>query len=195
MPTFDQVFEDESRSYGPAVWRESLKYAARRDAIEKGKAPATLEDFLPTGPAVIVSNIFDTLVREGVEQSAAGPKVVEYLHSPDITSIPFVKLQSLIYASAARQMVQGKKVLPNAGFDSDVQFISTFLPYCDAILVDREMRGLLTQGQLSREVEKFGCHVFSASVRDELFDYLNAVEDKATEQHLRLVAEVYGSLS
>ena len=74
---------------------------------------------------------------------------------------------------------------------SDVRMISSLLPYCDAMFVDRECHGLLANIPVSHR-PNYGCRVFSLTNRDEFLEYLRAIESAASADHLAMVAEVYG---
>lgn len=116
-----------------------------------------------------------------------------YLQSREFSELPFNKLSSLLWAAIAHQAAHGgRKNPPNAGMVNDIEMVSTLLPYCDAILVDSEMYGLLHQGEVRKEIEKYGTKILSIANRKEVSDYLEEVEKIATKEHVEKIKEVYG---
>jgi hypothetical protein len=57
-----------------------------------------------------------------------------------ISEAPFVKIQSLLYASLAMRAAGGQKELPNEGTNTDIETVAHLLPYCDAMLMDNGCR-------------------------------------------------------
>lgn len=66
----------------------------------------------------------------------------------DMLEIPFNDIASSLWASIAHQAAYGgRKKPPDRGMVSDIDMISTLLPYCDAMFIDREMFELLRHGE------------------------------------------------
>jgi len=98
---------------------------------------------------------------------------------------------SLMYASLAKKAAAGQKEIPNQGTATDINIVSTLLPYCDAMFVDNKCRALL------RDIPKthalpYPCRVFSPKTGADFIHYLTEIRDSAAPDHLRLVEQVYG---
>ena len=108
-----------------------------------------------------------------------------------ISEAPFVKLQSLMYASLAMRAAGGQKEPPNEGTNTDIETVAHLLPYCDAMLMDNGCRSLLLNVPADfrpPEVSK----VFSTNVKEQFLAYLKFIRDAATPEHLAALRDVYG---
>ena len=76
---------------------------------------------------------------------------------------------------------------------SDIRMVSDLLPYCDTMFVDNEVSALLKESPLDRISETFNTEVFSLNNQEEFIRYLDEIESSASEEHLVLVEEVYGT--
>jgi hypothetical protein len=72
-----------------------------------------------------------------------------------------------------------------------VGVVSSVLPYCDAILVDTEIKTLLELGPV-RERLGFDTKVFSMSSMSDLLQHLEDVETEAPQEVIRTALELYG---
>ena len=70
--------------------------------------------------------------------------------------------------------------------------VSSVLPYCDAILVDSEIKSLLEFGPARARLEAES-RVFSMGGMDELLDYLNGLEEQASPDLIKTAVDLYGS--
>ena len=88
-----------------------------------------------------------------------------------------------MFAGLARSAGLGKKEPPKS--TSDVQFISSYLPYCDAMFVDKESRKLLKE--LPRDLpphlklSEVETKVFSMNQKYEFLEYLDKVVEESFE--------------
>jgi len=120
-------------------------------------------------------------------------KVLSFLQSKDLLEISFNEIAASLWASIAHQAAHGgRKKPPNRGMVSDIDMISTLLPYCDAMLIDREMFELLNHGEVKKKVLKYKTKIYSTSNKKEFMAYLDDIEKSASKEHLKLVADVYG---
>ncbi len=77
-----------------------------------------------------------------------------------------------------------------SGFFYDVQHISTYAPYCDAVFLDDPMRDLLSRPTVGL-TRQFGTRVFSLSNLDDFMDWLDSVENSMTDEHRLGLALAY----
>ena len=96
-----------------------------------------------------------------------------------------------LYAALARKAANGQKRIPGVSFFNDVKTISTLMPYCDAMFIDKECASLLQEEPLRSRIQ-YETQVFSLATKDRFLEYLNGIKDSATKEHLDKVKEVYG---
>lgn len=85
-----------------------------------------------------------------------------------------------------------QKEPPTKGFFSDVDVMSCLLPYCNAMLLDRECAGYWREIQSSPKHRlPYGTRVFSLAAKDDFMAYLDEIEKSATEEHRKLVRDIY----
>ncbi|MFQ5713874.1 MAG: hypothetical protein ACE5GU_07575 [Candidatus Scalinduaceae bacterium] len=97
----------------------------------------------------------------------------------DISCQLFAVLRKLVRNGAYTNKEKAKEKL--AGLYYDVDFISTYGPYCDAMFVDRVMMTWL----LDRDAKisnRYSFSVFSAERWDEFHQYLNNFDEKISEE-------------
>ena len=191
--SFKEVFEIEKGAYCQnllSMYRaECEKRALMLTLALQGQMPS-LNDVLPSQTSYMVMNlqyIFEHAV--GKEQSVA--TMFEFLRSGAINEAPFNVIAAAMYASLAMKAAAGQKKVPSQGTFTDVNVLSTLLPYCDAMFMDNGCRALLQD--IPREHKlPFPCAVFSPNTGADFIRYLKEIRDSASPEHLRLIAEVYG---
>ena len=98
----------------------------------------------------------------------------------------------MLFAAMARRATNGQKRVPNRGTPNDIDMISSYLPYCDAIFIDDEFAGLLREEPIATEVGKYGTRVFSTRTREEFLAYLREIQAALPAEHLAQVVVTYG---
>lgn len=95
-------------------------------------------------------------------------------------------MSASLFASIARKAAAGRKKPPNRWTVNDIEMISTFLPYCDAMFIDNECASYLNEKPL---VDKIGFHtkIFSQSKREEFMQFLDEIEQSASQEHKNAV--------
>ena len=189
--TFDDWFNEESMAFGRVTLQIYLNYLKRFAEISAGYIEPTVNDILPPPSVILIHSIHDALRKAGVQNSDIWRKTVEYLTSPSLKNVPFIKISSMLYASLARKAAAGRKKPPTQGLANDIAFISVLLPYCDAMFIDKECHSYLKEKPLSDAID-YGTKVFSLNNKEEFLEYLDEIEMKASREHLEKVNEVYG---
>src|SRR5207237_7267438 len=85
--------------------------------------------------------LFDlfTLFRENMDNN--GDFVAEvwrFLASNELDAVPYLRISSLLFAALARRAANANKAPDNVPFE-DVDMIAAYLPFCDAMFIDRDM--------------------------------------------------------
>ncbi len=131
--------------------------------------------------------------REGRERSPeeANRMEIEFGKANRIADAPFVKLQSLMFASLAMRAAQGQKEVPDEGTTTDVETVAHLLPYCDVMFMDNRCRSLLLVVQ--KDLRPLDTpKVFSLNIKEQFLDYLRSIRNGITAEHVAAIREVYG---
>ncbi len=175
------------------VLKERLaRTLAREFQFRTGQRERTLEDAF----ALMDENFrllvdLDAVLREaGAGESPLFGKTWECLESEAFGDVPFVKISCHLFAALARRAPQQKHPPKGHPFN-DVDMLSAYLPYCDVMFVDTEMRGLLDEKPLKTTLN-YGTRIFSLRAKQEFLDFLDQIESSASAEHLAKVREVYG---
>jgi hypothetical protein len=131
------------------------------------------------------------LTDAGISDGRLWTRTEEYLTSDSLRIVPFLKIRAMLYAAFARKAAAGRKRPPNRGFASDITMVSLLLPYCDAMLLDKEVAGYLAERPLVKELN-YGTRRFSSNSLDEMIEYLEGIEASMPTSHGEKVSEVYG---
>ena len=149
--------------------------------------------FLPGFANKVLYVIIKRLKRKGIsEEKDINKKLNEFLCSETFEDVSYIKISSMLYAAMARRANKGKKEPPGRGFLNDVEVISTLLPYCDAMFIDKECRSLLLEKPLCDNIT-YDTKIFSPKNKEEFLAYLDQIRQSTSEAHLKVVEEVYGS--
>jgi len=103
-----------------------------------------IEDLMPPTSKDIFDGMYRICIANGIEESKTVFKMTQFFEDADyLLKIPKVKISSVMYASLARSASLGEKKSPNSF--ADIGFISSYLPYCDAMFIDTKSRILIEQ--------------------------------------------------
>ncbi len=188
--SFEDYFRAESRRWAVSILDDYGDYMERYAQYMMGNGTFTLDLAFLADAVHHVRVIKHALEMARVPDEEILPKLFEYIRSGIVEWLPCSRIAAALWATLATQAKTRSKA-PGTGMLSDVQMISTLLPYCDAMLIDRECHGLLKNIPAAYRPD-YSCHVFTASTRDELLEYLHGIERAASAEHLARVREVYG---
>jgi hypothetical protein len=135
--------------------------------------------------------IQQVLKYQEIEPKLIDSKIQEFVASEAFKNTPANRLSALMWAVIAHQAANGRTKPINKGMNNDIDTVATLLPYCDAMLVDRECAALL--GNIpGRYPIGFETRIFSPANRQEILDYLRSIEADADPAIIAAVKEVYG---
>jgi hypothetical protein len=123
-------------------------------------------------------------------------RCIEFFQSPHFSEVPHEWLSSHMFATMKAMVKRGtfsnreeaRKRL-NGVFE-DIQHISLYAPYCDAIVIDKFMADLVCRPTVGLQ-QRYGATVFSLSNWDTLLAWLDRLETGMSEDHRRGVAAAY----
>lgn len=183
----DEWFFEEVRGQGRGNIKEFKNYKDRLLS-----ADLTVNDII-NQPIMImkIKALTKPLEEAGVERDEIAGKVLEYLTSDDLQYVPYIRISAYIFAAAANKVGAGQKSKLTNSILSDATIVGSYLPYCDAMFLDRAMVGYVSELQKSNRLP-YSTRVFSRADPDQFLGYLDTIEKQATSEHLAKVKEVYG---
>lgn len=189
---FEDWFFEEICGYGKRVIKSVRAHLNRQMEIHNGLTQPSLNDLFGSGDVTMFHLITKLMRESGLSDEQAIAKAIEFLQSPSLQKVPAIKISSMLWAAIARRAAkQGRKKPPNQGMSNDIDLISTYLPFCDAMFIDNECRSLLMESPLREDIA-YGTKIFSQKIKDEFFKYLDGIEKNAPEGHFKAIMEVYG---
>lgn len=189
--SFEEHFQTERR----ALAGEALESFANH--LERWHQAATATDDmgnpqLPGSLVLLVAWVLGELEKRGVPQEARVEAAARFLYSEGALYAPQNHLTALLYSGLAWRAASGQKRVPSRGTPNDIDFISAYLPYCDAMFIDKEFDLLLSQPPAAPKVRDYPARIFSIRSRDDFLAYLVGVEAEADPAHVALVTHTYG---
>jgi hypothetical protein len=190
--SFQQVFETESR-YDRYFFEQCMRDSQKRERMAarmiRGHMP-TLDEILPSRTETMMASL-QSIFNKGSDAQPADAKLAGFFKSGAINQAPFNIIAASMWASLAAKAAAGQKVGPNQGTFTDVNVVSTLLPYCDAMFVDNKCRALICDIPKQFALP-YACKVFSLNTGEEFLRYLSDIRDSVTSEHLKTIGEVYG---
>lgn len=189
---FEDWFREEGLAWGKAMSERYAQMLAKMFQAQLGQNPLDPASLFDAWEEQVIIHSLATYAPEK-DQLEKTKKVIQFLMSEAMLEVPFNEISASLWAAFAHQAAHGHRIKPpDSGMKYDVDMISTLLPYCDAMLVDREMKGLLDHGEVKKRIKKFDTKILSLADKDEIIQFLDDLEKTAKPEHLKLVEEVYG---
>jgi len=177
---------------GRLIRQAWMKAVERWGEVQSGVRELTLEDVLTPPEVVLVNGIHREFQARGMNSDQAWAKLNEYLASPSMIHVPSVRISSMLWTAIVRQAASGgRKRAPSRGVVNDIKLLSTVIPYCDGLFIDREMHNLLLEEPLLSELP-YGARLFSSRNPEQFLAFLDGIETAASPAHLQLAGLVYG---
>lgn len=191
--SFKEVFAAEKSAHCQSLIQKFLEDCRKRAQMPvmmmRGDMPS-LNDVLPSRAESLVMNL-QFIFEQEVGKELGNAKLADFFKSGAINEAPFNLIRAAMYASLAAKAAAGQKEMPNQGTATDINIVSTLLPYCDAMFVDNPCRALLQD--IPRDCSlPYACKVFSLNTGGDFIRYLTEIRDSVTPDHLKLIEEVYG---
>jgi hypothetical protein len=191
--SFKEGLSAQKAAYGLTLVRmymeDSRKRAQMPAMIMRGQMPS-IHDILPSPEENLVMNL-QHIFRQEVGEEQGNAKLAEFFKSGAINEAPFNLICAAMYASLAVKAAAGQNKTPNQGTATDINIVSTLLPYCDAMFVDNKCKALLDDIPRVHALP-YACKVFSPNTGEGFLRFLTKIRDSVTPAHLKLIEEVYG---
>lgn len=195
--TFEQHYAREIRGYAEItvqLLREHRALLARLNA--QGTAPSD-DDLLEQvfNYRLEVQNALDLASqaeRGGIAPEESLRFVVDFLYSARADRAPMNEINALLFAALGRRASSGQKRPPSRGMWQDLEAISAFLPYCDAMFVDDQCAALLAEEPVRSRLATHGTRIFSTRTVEQFIAFLQSLESTAGKEWCDLVLRTYG---
>jgi hypothetical protein len=142
----------------------------------------------------VMMRLHAVLEEPGVPRAEVKAKSEACLLSPGAKEIPWLRVHSLVNAGIVHRAASStNRKPPNRGLLDDIEAVATYLPYCDAVVVDGDFKNLLGTNPV-RNALNTKTHVFSGRTAQlkALLAFLSELENGATPSHKKLVTDLYG---
>lgn len=179
-------------AFGWGIIRIYAGWIADYFKMAKGLVPFDIDTITPPPAAILITSLQRVFREAGTPEEEIRPKMTEFLLSEALVDVPFNRISGSLFAVMAMKAAAGQKEPPNRGTVADVNIVSTLLPYCDAMFIDNKCAALLEDIPDDHKLP-YDTRVFSPNTQEEFLDYLKGIKQSASEDHLRLIDEVYGS--
>lgn len=137
----------------------------------------------------IAANFHNICGKLNVPEDEQKERIETYFSSGAVLEVPFFQISSALTALVAHKASQNKEMKVDGNDIIDILFMSLYLPYADAVLMEKTWH---------RDVEAlpltYKAKVFSVSNFPDFLDYLEKVEASAPPEVIEKVAEVYGEV-
>jgi hypothetical protein len=149
---FQEVLNEKAQAFGEVTLKLYKQYFQKQFGIVTGKMNPSIWDLLPTPSFQLIRDLGVDLKKLGVPEKKIAAAILAYLTSPIIKEIPSVKISAALHAAVARKYCAGR---PAASYPdkssilTDITTISTLLPFCDAMTVDKQCHEFLCEGSVS----------------------------------------------
>jgi hypothetical protein len=135
--------------------------------------------------------ILEVLKRRGVAKANMGQPLSDFLNSEHFRGMPINRISTRLFAVIAHAAANHQKKPPDKGTANDIDLVSAYLPYCDAMLIDNRTRAML-ESMPKKYALNHPCRLFSKKIGGEFLAYLKTIEEEADPFILALVRQVYG---
>lgn len=129
--------------------------------------------------------------RAGIPEDGLARATSLFWSSQILREQPFGRILAYMFAALAAQVKGGRKSVPSPGFMNDIQAISAYAPYVDAMFIDAECAELLRHGRCIKELN-YKSIIFSLRNEKEFLEYIRHIIEKTPSDVRRDATVVYG---
>jgi hypothetical protein len=178
--TFD---EDRRLESSDAAKNYLQQYGKMAERVAKGDFMAMLDS--PVDSGIVERLMFHD--QDGMNYADRLNRVIAYFNAPYFQEVPYEWISSGLFAVLKDRVKQGhyqnldKAKERLSGLFYDVQFISTYAPYCKAMFVDNAMLDFVNDKRLGI-ANRFGTKFFARANWENFIQYLESIKEKKTEE-------------
>jgi len=198
--SFEDKAKEEVLGFGKGVLVVTKSFIQKRAvatlrALTDPSFQFDLNDILPPPAFDLMEHLMRIAAQKGVDHARIPNIISEYLLNADsLLQIPYFKINSIMLAGLARSAYLGEKMAPKS--TADVQFISSYLPYCDAMFVDKQsariLRELPKDTPKHLRIDEYGAKIFSLNERNNFLKYLDDLVTELPKEHIEILKDING---
>lgn len=198
---FVERVKEETGGLGKGLISAVRQFAERRSRAMTRIATGEnykmdLDDFLPPMSNDILELLMRTARSKGLSEQQVAETIVQYFNNIEaLLEIPYVRISSVMFAGLAHRAANGQKRPPRS--TADVQFIASYLPYCDALFVDKESASLLKEFPKNTpeylRLQEFPAKIFSLNNKKEFLDYLDELVAGIPSDQIEILKDMSGN--
>ncbi len=188
---FDYWYRKELEGFRSGMLTQYRSYFTQFAEVQLGIREPTESDLFAPVSVVMIHSLHNLFRENQIPEEDLWPKTHEYFAAEIDQPVPFSRISAMLWASIARKAASGQRRLPSRGTITDIDVISTALPYYDAMFVDKECHAFLNEEPLRSQLD-YGTQVFSLNTVDKFLAFLDALRQQVPQSHMNLIHEVYG---
>ncbi|MFH0755388.1 MAG: SEC-C metal-binding domain-containing protein [bacterium] len=198
--SFLEIVKEETLGLGKGMIGAVTQFAERRRKlmakVEAGEDyTLDLDSIFPPMSNDTLNELFSVARSKGLSEDQIPKITLKYLNDADaLLEIPAVRISSVMFAGLANLASNGKKHPPKSTVD--VQFISSYLPYCDALFVDKESAHVLNEFPKNTSenlrLKEFSSKVFSLNNKNDFLVYLDKLVSEIPQEQINILKDIEG---
>ncbi len=154
-----------------------------------------IDDIIPPPASELMEALMRVARVNGLSDEDLPEVIGRYLRDAEaLLEVPYLKISSVMFAGLARTASLGEKKVPKSTVD--VQFISSYLPYCDAMFVDKQSARLLRELPKNTpkylRLSEFDTKIFSLSEKEDFIKYLEDIVKELPDEQMEALQDVEG---
>ncbi|MFN3274420.1 MAG: hypothetical protein ACK41U_07080 [Paracoccus sp. (in: a-proteobacteria)] len=186
---FKDLLENEFASIFLTKREEMYRWA--RDALSPNlNDPMAILEVSGRKIAREYRELFGMLEARGVEESGRMQKIMDFWSWQRLREVPYHRISAYFFAAVARRVAMGDKKVIDRGLINDVNTISTYAPYVDALFVDKKCAAILAEEPLASDLS-YKAEIFSLSDPEAFIEYLKELEAKTPDDVRELAERIY----
>ena|GEM_PF-2156349 len=197
---YSYTFKEERQAYGNALIQSQIVVAKKLMSVrtssdadqrfQENRMSSAEQNWI-RHPLQVLQQI---LIGKGLDFVEAAKIAQDFLSSKEFAETPHNTISAALWAAKSQSARSGQKSM-GPSFSNDHSAISTYLPYCDAMLVDAECKHLIELGKNRGDIA-YDTRIFSVHgdhERGDFMTYLQEIRESATWEHKRNLETVFGT--
>jgi hypothetical protein len=197
---YNHTFKEEKQAYGNALIQSHIVVAKRLTSLRLN--PDADQRFQENRMSSVEMNwirhplqvLQQILIGKDLDFVEAAKIMQDFLGSKEFEETPCNIISAALWAGKSQSARSGRKSM-GPGFSYDHNAITTYLPYCDAMLIDAECKHLIelanNRGDIAYDTRIFSAH--GAHERRDFIAYLREIRKSATWEHKRNLERALGT--
>jgi len=165
---------------GIVAWRQRRDFLLSFEHLGKSSDAGQLASLrIPESRGTLFLGVIDDVTR-GLDGEVVLRKWSDLLADDLIGPCPSLRIRTAFEAELLCDWYEGKRRNPKKfreyygwSRQNDIDHVSAFVPYVDALTTDRDMHNLSKRKVVDDEIKRFSCKIFSTKNYDEFEEWLD----------------------